>query len=237
MRTYGFREEKFREARDLGVNFIRFEDDEPPLVEDKNGRLAVTVRDPVLDRTFLIHPDLITLAVATLPAQGTPELAQALKVPLNRNGFFLEAHSKLRPLDFATEGIFFCGLAHSPKFLEECIYQAQGAVARACTLLAQEALETEAAVAVVDELRCRACGKCEEGCDFKAPQVKVWEDGRLHARINPAMCKGCGKCASRCCSGAITIKHFTGQQIDKMVEAALSDVCAAPAKGGVKQDG
>jgi len=237
MRTYGFREDWFREARDLGVNFIRYEDDEPPVLEDRKGKLELTVRDPVLDQKFRIHPDLVTLAVATLPAAGTPELAQLLKVPLNRNGFFLEAHSKLRPLDFSTEGIFFCGLAHSPKFLEECIYQAQGAVARACTLLAQEALETEAAVAVVDESRCRACGRCEEGCDFKAPQVKVWEDGRLHARINPALCKGCGKCAGRCCSGAITIKHFTGQQIEKMVEAALSEVCAAPADGVVRQDG
>jgi heterodisulfide reductase subunit A len=237
MRTYGFREERFREARDLGVNFIRFEDDEPPVIEEKGGNLVLTVRDPVLDRKFRIHPDLVTLAVATLPAAGTPELAQLLKVPLNRNGFFLEAHSKLRPLDFSTEGIFFCGLAHSPKFLEECIYQAQGAVARACTLLAQEALETEAAVSVVDEQRCRACGRCEEGCDFKAPLVKVWEDGRLHARINPALCKGCGKCASRCCSGAITVKHFTGKQIDRMVEAALSDFLAGPANGGVKQDG
>jgi heterodisulfide reductase subunit A len=237
MRTYGFREERFREARDLGVNFIRFEDDEPPVLDEKDGKLIMTVRDPVLDRKFRIHPDLVTLAVATLPAAGTPELAQLLKVPLNRNGFFLEAHSKLRPLDFSTEGIFFCGLAHSPKFLEECIYQAQGAVARACTLLAQEALETEAAVSVVDELRCRACGRCEEGCDFKAPLVKVWEDGRLHARINPALCKGCGKCASRCCNGAIAVKHFTGKQIDKMVEAALSDFCAGAANGGVKQDG
>jgi len=237
MRTYGFREERFREARDLGVNFIRFEDDEPPVLEEKDGKLTVTVRDPVLDQKFVIRPDLMTLAVATLPAAGTKELAQLLKVPLNRNGFFLEAHSKLRPLDFATEGIFFCGLAHAPKFLEECIYQAQGAVARACTLLSQETLETEAAVSVVDEARCRACGRCEEGCDFKAPQVKVWEDGRLHARINPAMCKGCGKCSSRCCSGAITVKHFTGQQIDKMVEAALSEFGAAPANGGVKQDG
>jgi heterodisulfide reductase subunit A len=185
-----------------------------------------------------IHPDLVTLAVATLPAAGTPELAQALKVPLNRNGFFLEAHSKLRPLDFSTEGIFFCGLAHAPKFLEECIYQAQGAVARACTLLSQDELETEAAVAVVDELRCRACGRCEEGCDFKAPQIKVWEDGRLHARINPAMCKGCGKCSARCCSGAITVKHFTGLQIDKMVEAALEGWDDPTEPGGeVKQNG
>jgi heterodisulfide reductase subunit A len=238
MRTYGFREDWFREARDQGVNFIRHEDDEPPVLDEKDGKLVLTVRDPVLDRKVRIHPDLVTLAVATLPAAGTPEMAQMLKVPLNRNGFFLEAHSKLRPLDFSTEGIFFCGLAHAPKFLEECIYQAQGAVARACTLLSQDELETEAAVAVVDELRCRACGRCEEGCDFKAPQIKVWEDGRLHARINPAMCKGCGKCSARCCSGAVTVKHFTGRQIEKMVEAALEGWDDTTEPGGeVKQNG
>jgi heterodisulfide reductase subunit A len=238
MRTYGFREDWFREARDMGVNFIRYEDDEPPVLDELDGKLVLTVRDPVLDRKVRIHPDLVTLAVATLPAAQTLELAQTLKVPLNRNGFFLEAHSKLRPLDFSTEGIFFCGLAHAPKFLEECIYQAQGAVARACTLLSQDELEAEAAVAVVDELRCRACGRCEEGCDFKAPLIKVWEDGRLHARINPAMCKGCGKCSARCCSGAITVKHFTGRQIEKMMEAALAELGEIPAEGGgVRQNG
>jgi heterodisulfide reductase subunit A len=227
MRTYGFREDWFREARDLGVNFIRHEDNEPPVLESEGGKLKVTVRDPILDRKLTIHPDLVTLAVATLPALGSEELAKMLKVPLNRNGFYLEAHSKLRPLDFSTEGIFFCGLAHSPKFIEECIYQAQGAVARACTLLSKSELEAEAAVAVVDESRCRACGRCEEGCDFKAPTIKVWEHGRLTSRINPVMCKGCGKCASRCCSGAITIRHFTTSQIETMLEAALAEPEAA----------
>ncbi len=246
MRTYGFREEWFREARDLGVSFIRHEDDEPPVVEEDGGGLKVTVRDPVIGRKIIIRPDLVVLAAATLPAEGAEELAKMLKVPLNRNGFFLEAHAKLRPLDFATDGIFLCGLAHSPKFVEECIYQAQGAVARACTILSKDELEGEGAVAVVDEARCRACGTCVRSCDFKAPELVDIGGGRLASRINPALCKGCGKCVSLCCNRSISIKHFGTEQIMAAVEAALcgpegaeeAGVCErgrSSAEGGAEQ--
>ncbi|MEM4729111.1 MAG: CoB--CoM heterodisulfide reductase iron-sulfur subunit A family protein [Thermoplasmata archaeon] len=221
MRTYGFREEWFREARELGINFIRHEDAEPPLVEDEGGGLRVTVRDPVIGRRVVIRPDLVVLAVATLPAEGAEELARMLKVPLNKNGFFLEAHVKLRPLDFATDGIFLCGLAHSPKFVEECIFQAQGAVARACGILSKDELEAEAAVAVVDEARCRACGTCVKACDFRAPELVDAGEGRKVSRINAALCKGCGKCVALCCNRAISILHFGTEQIMAAVEAAL----------------
>lgn len=231
MRTYGFREEWFREARELGINFIRHEDAEPPLVEEEGGGLRVTVRDPVIGRRVVIRPDLVVLAVATLPAEGAEELARMLKVPLNKSGFFLEAHVKLRPLDFATDGIFLCGLAHSPKFVEECIFQAQGAVARACGILSKDELEAEAAVAVVDEARCRACGTCVKACDFRAPELVDKGDGRRVSRINPALCKGCGKCVALCCNRAISILHFGTEQIMAAVEAALCGPCDGPEGG------
>jgi heterodisulfide reductase subunit A len=146
-----------------------------------------------------------------------------LKVPLTKEKFFLEAHMKLRPLDFATEGIFVCGLAQGPKFIDESIAQGWGAAARAATILSKDTLDSEAMVAVVDEMKCRGCGRCEEGCDYKAPEVKLRENGRLAARINEALCKGCGKCSTRCCSGAITMRHFDSRQVEMMLEAALME--------------
>jgi heterodisulfide reductase subunit A len=145
-----------------------------------------------------------------------------LKVPLSKDGFFLEAHMKLRPVDFSTDGIFVCGLAHGPKFIDENISQALGAAARAYTVLSKESLEGEAMVARVDESRCRGCGQCEEDCEFKAPVLEE-RDGRWVSRINEALCKGCGKCAARCCNGAITMRHFSSEQIDAMIEAALAE--------------
>jgi len=131
---------------------------------------------------------------------------------------------KLRPVDFATEGVFLCGLAHSPKFIEECVSQAHGAVARAATILSKKYIEGEATISVVNEGRCIGCGTCVETCEYGAPELTKREDGSLISHINEALCKGCGACAVACCNGAIIPKHFANQQIMSMVEAALEDI-------------
>jgi len=183
-------------------------------------KLLVKFYDPVMRSEVVAEADIVALSTAVVPRQDAEELAKKLKVPLSQDGFFLEAHVKLRPLDFASDGIFLCGLAHYPKFIEESIAQACGAAARAATVLSRPVIEVEAAVASVDEERCRGCGRCEEVCEFGATKV-VELDGRLVAQVNEALCKGCGACAVRCPTGAIRIKHFTPEQILAMAEAAV----------------
>lgn len=131
---------------------------------------------------------------------------------------------KLRPLDFATEGVFLCGLAHSPKFLEECISQAKGTVSRAATILSKEFYETNAVISVVDTTKCRACGECIEICEFAAPSLVEDENGILHSKINEALCKGCGACAASCCNNAISVKHFKNDQILTMIDSSLKEL-------------
>jgi heterodisulfide reductase subunit A len=224
MRTYGFNETHYTEAAGLGIVFLRYGENEPPVVEERDGHLALTVKDQFLKEYFEIRPDLIVLNAATRPNPDNDRLAKMLKVPLSKDGFFLEAHMKLRPVDFATEGIFLAGLAHWPKFIEESISQACGAAARAITILSKDELETEGAVSFVDEARCRGCGRCEEACEYAAVTLQEVSPGVLKSRINPALCKGCGACAVACCNGAITTKHFTDDQILAMVEEALKEV-------------
>jgi heterodisulfide reductase subunit A len=130
---------------------------------------------------------------------------------------------KLRPVDFATEGIFLCGLAHSPKFLEECVSQAKGAVSRAVTILSKKFFEANAVISVVDETKCRGCGECVEACEFGAPELISSENGALHSKINEALCKGCGACAANCCNNAIITKHFKSEQIETMIKSAVEE--------------
>ncbi|MCK5560909.1 MAG: CoB--CoM heterodisulfide reductase iron-sulfur subunit A family protein, partial [Thermoplasmata archaeon] len=223
MRTYGFREDYYTEAAQAGVRFIRFYEDSQPEVKinDSSGVLEVFVKDHMLDENLLIKPELLVLSAATVPEPDNERLSQLLKVPLTKDKFFLEAHMKLRPVDFATDGIFLCGLAHSPKFIEECVSQANGVVARASTILSKPTIEGEAIISVVDESKCRGCGECVETCEYGAPELQLREDGTKVSHINEALCKGCGACAVACCNGAITTKHFRNDQIMTMVEAAL----------------
>jgi heterodisulfide reductase subunit A len=148
-------------------------------------------------------------------------LAQMLKVPLNDDGFFLEAHVKLRPVDFATEGVFVCGLAHSPKFIDETIAQASAAASRASTVLSKEIIEVEGTIPTVNVARCAACGVCELVCAYKAVEVTVVDQrlGTMAAQVNQALCKGCGACAASCRSGAIDLQGFTDAQIMSVIEA------------------
>jgi heterodisulfide reductase subunit A-like polyferredoxin len=214
IRTYGMREELYKKARTLGVIFMRYSTKERPQVEvDRNGRLRVQVMDGVLQRPIVLSPDFITLATA-IETRGVETLSQLFKVSVNADRFFAEAHPKLRPVDFATDGVFLCGLAHYPKPLEECIAQAQAAVSRAITLLAQKQIQTSGQVARVTPAKCSACGVCVTICPFTAPAF----NDRGVAEVNQALCKGCGLCVASCRSGAIDLKGFEDKQIFAMIE-------------------
>ena len=223
MRTYGFREDYYREAAERGVKFIRFDADDKPNVEavQEDGRdmLRVSVTEPSLGQRLMIDADLLALGVATVASSGNRELSQLLKVPLNEDDFFMEAHMKLRPVDFATDGIFMCGLAHYPKFIDESISQAQAAASRAATILAQESISAGGVVCSVNEEVCSGCGICEALCPYRA--VTLDEASRV-AKVNEVLCKGCGMCCAACPSGAIQQRGFTTGQISSMVEAAFA---------------
>ncbi|HDI01635.1 MAG TPA: CoB--CoM heterodisulfide reductase iron-sulfur subunit A family protein, partial [Candidatus Bathyarchaeota archaeon] len=221
VRTYGFRELFYREAREKGIIFARYTLEKSPEVVREGDKLLVKFYDPGTMSDVITEADYVILSTAIIPRPDAADLAKMLKVPLSQDGFFLEAHVKLRPLDFASDGIFLCGLAHYPKFIDECIAQACGAAARAATLLSKPYLEVEAAVASVDTERCRGCGRCEEVCEFGAVSI-VEEAGRLVAQVNEALCKGCGACSVRCPTGAIRVKHFRPEQILAQVSAVAA---------------
>ncbi|TYO97725.1 CoB--CoM heterodisulfide reductase iron-sulfur subunit A family protein [Desulfallas thermosapovorans] len=217
IRTYGFYEEMYREARNKGVIFIRYSADNKPVVEAVDNSIKVTVTDHVLGVPVEIDADLVGLAAAIVSAKDTnSKLSQFYKVPLNQEGFFLEAHMKLRPVDFGTDGVFMCGLAHGPKNLEENISQAKAAVGRACTVLAKNSISVEGKCAFVNKKKCAGCGECESVCPAKAVQV---DQAEKVAVVNEALCKGCGACASSCRCGAINVKGCTNQQLVAMLNA------------------
>ncbi|MBE9514159.1 MAG: FAD-dependent oxidoreductase [Chloroflexi bacterium] len=222
MRTYGFYEQYYQEARQKGVVFLRYDSEDKPEVSQirRDGRYLIRVegKDPVLGERVAVDADILALSVAMLPSPEVRELAMLYKVPVNADGFFLEAHVKLRPVDFATEGVFVCGLAHAPKSIEESITQAKAAVSRATTILAKETVTTEGIVCSVNENICSGCGICEVLCPYGA--IAIDEDKKV-AKVNQALCKGCGTCCAACPSGAAQQRGFTSDQISSMVEALL----------------
>ena len=205
-----------------GVVFIRFDDDNMPEVSDDGG-LSVKVYDPILEDTLLIRPDLLVLSTGMVPTEGTEELAQMLKLPLNKDGFYLEAHMKLRPVDFATEGVFLAGMCHSPKFMDESIAQGLGAVARAVTILSKDSLISEGIIAAVNEDVCDGCGICRPICEYNAIEI---DDEKKLAIVNEGLCKGCGACVGACPSGAMEQKGYKDNQLLAMIESALSEEVA-----------
>jgi len=209
IRTFGLYEILYKEAREAGVQFIRYDPSRKPRAEEKGGRLHVEVFDQNLREEHAIPADYLVLSVAVRPDESSKELATTLKLPRDQDGFFLEAHSKLRPLDFAGAGYFLCGLAHGPKFLDESIAQGKGAAARAATILSHERMMVGGQVAVVDRENCIVCLTCMRSCPFGVP--KVAEDGLI--RIEPAECHGCGICASACPRKLIQVQHMTDEQI------------------------
>ncbi len=221
IRTYGLNEQYFGLARDRGVVFSRYDLEHKPVVEltdpnNPNSKLNVTTYDPILDSDVTIEADYVVLAVSIDAPAKNEDIAKMLKVPLNADGFFLEAHVKLRPVDFATDGIFVCGLAHCPKNSEESIIQAKAAASRALTVLSKKLMETEGAICEVNPEFCVGCGVCVEVCAYAATEMDE-EEGVAH--INEALCKGCGACAASCKSGAIDLKGFTDEQIFLAINA------------------
>ncbi|OGP69644.1 MAG: 4Fe-4S ferredoxin [Deltaproteobacteria bacterium RBG_13_60_28] len=208
MRTYGFLEDYYREAREKGVMFARYKLEEPPQVADEGGKLNVTFVDHVLNRPIKMPVDAVILSAAALP-NDTEELASLLKIPRNAAGFFIEAHAKLRPVDFASEGIFLCGMAHSPKLISESIAQSMAAAARAGAFLADIRQTISGVTAFVSPERCAACLVCVRSCPYHVPQIN--RDNV--SEINPALCQGCGVCASECPAKVIQVAHFEDDQI------------------------
>ncbi len=214
MRAYGLREDLYREAREKGVIFIRYHADQGLDVFLDEQDLKVSFKDTVLRRKLEITPDLLVLASAITPPKENP-LAQQYKVTLNNDGFFMEAHAKLRPVDCATDGVFICGLAHAPKPIDESIAQAIAAATRAVTLLARKSIQTSGNIAEVAPRTCSGCGVCASICPYSAPAMidKKAEVFPGKAKINPVLCKGCGSCVASCRSGAIRLKGFDNDQI------------------------
>jgi heterodisulfide reductase subunit A len=212
LRTYGERELLYKKAREAGVIFIRFGLDKKPEVLVEDGKLLVRVVDHIIGRPVEIETDLISLATAIVPNK-VGQLANFFKVPLNADGFFVERHAKLGPVEFATDGVFLCGMAHYPKPIDESIAQGQAAASRAVTLLARETISTSGTVAETNPTYCSECGVCISVCPYSAPSYA--EDGPFsgRAQINPVLCKGCGLCVASCRSGAIHLKGFDNDQI------------------------
>jgi heterodisulfide reductase subunit A len=216
IRTYGFKEDYYEKARESGVPFIRYDPEREPRLETGGEALRVVVHEPILHDDLLIHTDLLVLSPGIVPASENEPLSKMLKVPLNQDGFFLEAHMKLRPVDFSTEGIFLAGLAHSPKSIEESISQSNAAVARALTYLSKKELETIGTISEVDEKKCNGCGLCESVCPYKAIEIlskRTIVGEKQVAQINKALCKGCGACTASCRSGSIDLKGFTNAEV------------------------
>jgi len=205
----------YRRAREKGVVFVRYDSEQELNVGKTKDKLGVTFSDYTLKREITIESNMLVLASAIVRKEDDP-LSQQFKIPVNNDGFFVEAHVKLRPVDFATDGVFFCGLAHSPKAIDESISQAQAAASRAVTLLAQKTIYSSGTVADVNPLYCSSCGVCAAVCPYKAAELN---EKTGIAQVNPVLCKGCGLCVASCRSGAIHLNGFDEGQIMTMIGA------------------
>jgi len=219
IQTYGKEyEHYYLEARRKSVQFIRYDPERPPTVaSEPNGKLHIRVYDTLINSEVGVRSDLVVLSTPLIQQEGTKELSQMLKVPIGPDGFFFEAHVKLRPLDFATDGIYICGAAHSPKDTAESISQAFGVASRAAIPMAVKRLRAEAITSMIDENICTGCGTCVQLCPYSA----IVKDERGVARVTEVVCKGCGTCAASCPEKAITMRHFTDNQVLAQVHAAL----------------
>ena len=217
IRTYGFREKYYKQAREAGVIFMRYENDYPPVISDNHG--LVTLKSPDFPELVEIETDAIVLSTGIDALKDNRKLADMLKVPLNGDGFYVEAHMKLRPVEFATEGIYLCGMAHSPKMIDENISQARATAARAATILSKIQLEVGGQVSSVDQEKCISCMTCVRACPYHAPLVNI----NSKAQITAAACMGCGICASECPAHAIQLRNFESDQFEDMLKALLSE--------------
>jgi heterodisulfide reductase subunit A-like polyferredoxin len=216
MRTYGFRETYYQMARDAGIVFLRYDEAKPPVVSQEKG-LLVRLESPDVNDRVEIEADRVILSTGISAPAANRQLSDMLKLQLNADGFFLEAHVKLRPVDFATEGIYLCGLAHSPKMIDENISQARAAASRAATVLSKTHLEVGAQVSEVNQDKCISCMTCVHVCPYGAPFANTDNKGEITA----AKCMGCGICASECPACAIQLNHFESRQFKAMLEDLL----------------
>jgi heterodisulfide reductase subunit A len=230
MRTYGLTEDYYREAAGKGVTFVRYDVGDKPTIEAirNNGQdgLSVSLIDPVLGKRLALETDIVALAAAVVPASDSEKVSRLFKAPLSRDGFFLEAHMKLRPVDFAAEGVFLCGSAHFPKTIGETIAQAHAAAGRAAAILSKDAIVSSGAVSEIDEGVCIGCGLCEKICQYGAIELYELPDGKK-SRIMTVACQGCGVCNAVCPTGAVSQNHFTDSQmlaeIDCAVDSTISE--------------
>ncbi len=224
IRTYGFKESYYTEARKRGVIFVRYEETQKPEVSRAASGMNVAVIDQTLGMPINISADYVVLSAGLRANRGNKEIAQFLKVPLNSEGFFLEAHMKLRPVEFMTDGVFLCGLAHSPKTVEESIVQAQAAASRAATILSRDVIEMEANISEVVDANCDGCAYCVDTCPFKAITLLeyMWQ-GTVKKAVdaNESICKGCGCCQATCPKKGVFVRGFTLEQIEAQIHAAL----------------
>jgi heterodisulfide reductase subunit A len=218
IRTFALKERYYKKARELGIRFLRYEPDLKPEAAPAGERLQVSVFDQNLQAPITLAADYLVLSAAVRPHPGGQEIHQIFKLPLEADGFFMEAHIKLRPLDFASDGVFLCGLAHSPKYAEESVSQANGAAARALRILAQQEIWVGGAIAKVIKSRCAECLTCVRTCPFGVPVI----DYHAHAAyIDPAKCHGCGVCVAECPHKAIELRHNQDDQIFAEIEGAV----------------
>jgi heterodisulfide reductase subunit A len=191
---------------------------------EQEGRpvLRVSATDPILGQKLAIDADYLALAAAVIPSETRNEISRLFKVPLNPDGFFQEAHVKLRPVDFAADGVFLCGMAHYPKHISEAISQAYGAAGRAVTILTKDSVIASGAVAAVNESDCVSCGACISVCKYGAIEFVETPQGKK-ARVNPILCKGDGLCNAKCPTGAIVLKHYTDEEIFRQIDAEVPE--------------
>lgn len=227
IRTYGFKEDYYREAAGKEVRFIRYEPHDKPRVEaaeDEEGRpvLRVAVTDHILGKKLEIDAHLLVLAAALIPSADIKEIAGLYKLSLGPDGFFQEAHVKLRPVDFGAEGVYLCGTAHYPKLMPETVAQAYGAAGRALTLLSNDTVKASGSVCTVNERMCMGCGACITACTYGAVEFRETRQGQK-AVVNPVLCKGDGLCNAKCPTGAIQLKHYTDEELINQIDAAMPD--------------
>lgn len=224
MRTYGFSEDHYRQAREKKVRFIRYAKEKAPMVraDSKGGRsvLTVSVTDQLLQRAIRIETDILALAAAAVPSDRAAEISQQFGAAISPTGFFKEAHVKLRPVEFASDGLYLCGAAHYPKLIPETISHASGAAGRVLTMLSHDTVTVPGSVCEVDEKRCMGCGACVTACTYGAVELKISKK-QNKAGVFPVLCKGCGLCNIKCPTGAIQLKHFTDEQITSQIDAAV----------------
>jgi len=210
IRTFAFKEDYYKKAREANIKFISYEENRKPEVAAAGDKVEVKVLDPILNETVSLPADVVALSIGVVPNPENAAIGQMLKIPTNQDGFFLEAHVKLRPVDFATDGVFMCGMSHSPKYSDETVTSANAAVSRACLVLSLDFIEAEGKTAYVNKERCSACGLCEINCPYSAIRVNPAEGC---AEVNAVLCKGCGVCTASCRMNAVDLNGFNNEEV------------------------